>query len=114
MRVYISGPITGIPDGNIEAFNYAEKLLREAGHDPVNPNKLDCADGDTWEQCMRRDIATLMSCDALLYLPGSDKSKEADFEVKIALTVGIPAYSQTVFFKYVNESAKSLLVKSNK
>ena len=36
MTVYINGPITGIPDGNRQAFLLAAVILRECGHDPVN------------------------------------------------------------------------------
>ena len=39
MRVYIAGPMRGYPDFNKAAFDAAELLLKEIGHDPVNPSR---------------------------------------------------------------------------
>lgn len=36
-RVYISGPMSGLPDLNFPAFNAAAQQLRELGLDAVNP-----------------------------------------------------------------------------
>lgn len=40
MRVYCSGPMTGIPDHNRAAFDAAEKRLRAQGHFVINPHEL--------------------------------------------------------------------------
>ncbi|MFA5027645.1 MAG: DUF4406 domain-containing protein, partial [Candidatus Methylomirabilota bacterium] len=37
VRVYISGPMTGIPEYNRAAFLAAEARLRALGLEPVNP-----------------------------------------------------------------------------
>ena len=40
MRIYLSGPITNIPDHNIPAFDAAEKRLTAQGHFMINPHRI--------------------------------------------------------------------------
>lgn len=46
MRVYISGPMTGKPGNNVDAFMDADRRIAAAGHYPVNPAYLSAAFGD--------------------------------------------------------------------
>ncbi|WP_231674670.1 DUF4406 domain-containing protein [Pseudomonas quasicaspiana] len=54
----------------------------------VNPAEIN-PDGGTWEECMRRDLAQLVTCDHVATLPGWDKSQGAQLEVYIADRLGI-------------------------
>jgi hypothetical protein len=69
MRVYISGPITGIPDDNRLEFCLAERALKAQGHEVVNPLDVVSASG-SWSDHMRADIKAMMDCDAIHMLPG--------------------------------------------
>lgn len=40
MRIYISGPMTGFPNQNREAFSAAAAKLRSQGHFAINPHDL--------------------------------------------------------------------------
>lgn len=96
MKVYISGPMTGLPDNNREAFARAAALLRE---DPrftevVSPAELDHAPKATWAECMRRDIAELVKCDAFYLLRGWEKSKGARLENCIADHLGLVVFME--------------------
>lgn len=42
-RLYLCGPITGMPNYNRDAFNDAESALRSAGFDVFNPVHLERA-----------------------------------------------------------------------
>jgi len=95
MRVYISGPISGRPNGNREAFSLAADHLREHGYEPVNPHDLNPG-GGTWEECMRRDIAELVKCDAIALLPGWWSSRGALIEIQIAHVLGIQVVGKEV------------------
>ena len=93
MRVYISGPMTGIPDLNFPAFNMAAAMLRKAGIETVNPAEINPDSAMSWEQCMRADIKALCDCDALAMLPGWEKSRGAHLEVHLAHRLGMRVVS---------------------
>ncbi len=88
-RVYLSGPMTGLPDLNFPAFNAAAFRLRTQGLDVVNPAEINPDAALTWEQCMRADIKALCECDVIALLPGWEGSKGAHLEVHIAHRLGI-------------------------
>lgn len=87
-RIYLSGPMTGLPGLNFAAFHAMTTNLRAGGHTVTNPTELN-PDGRTWNDCMRRDIAALMDCDTVATLPGWEHSKGARLEVLIAERLGM-------------------------
>lgn len=86
--IYLSGPMTGLPGLNFPAFAAMTDNLRADGHTVTNPAELN-PDGDSWNDCMRRDIAALMYCDTVATLPGWEHSKGARLEVLIAERLGM-------------------------
>ncbi len=88
-RIYIAGPMTGYPELNFPFFNTAAKSLREQGHDAVNPAEIVTDQSADWQTCMRADIAQLVTCDAILLLPGWETSKGATLEAHIAHSLGM-------------------------
>ena len=95
MKVYVSGPISGIKNDNAEAFAAAFVALAAAGHDPVSPidigHDLECTMGrdPTWSEYMREDIKALMDCDGIYMLDGWEKSSGARLEEHIAMRLEI-------------------------
>jgi hypothetical protein len=87
-RIYLSGPMTGLPGLNFPAFAAMTANLRSDGHTVTNPAELN-PDGGSWNDCMRRDIAALMDCDTVATLPGWEHSKGARLEVLIAERLGM-------------------------
>jgi Domain of unknown function (DUF4406) len=87
-RIYVSGPMTGLPELNFPAFNATAESLRAVGHVVTNPAELN-PDGASWHDCMRRDIVALMDCDTVATLPGWEHSKGARLEVLIAERLGM-------------------------
>ncbi len=81
-KIYISGPMTGLPELNFPAFNAESARLRGLGFDVVNPAELN-PDGASWGECMRKDIVALMGCGIVATLPGWEHSKGARLEVLI-------------------------------
>jgi len=87
-KVYISGKITG--DENYRSkFAKAERVLRFAGFNPVNPTKGE-PENREWQWYMRRDIKKLCNCDKICMLYDWQESKGATIENSIARELGMP------------------------
>ncbi|WP_460060098.1 DUF4406 domain-containing protein [Pseudomonas sp. H2_H09] len=87
-RIYLSGPMTGLPNLNFPAFAAMTTTLRDSGHAVTNPAELN-PDGGSWNDCMRRDIAALMECDTVATLAGWQDSRGASLEVHIGKELGM-------------------------
>lgn len=83
-RIYVAGPMSGYKNHNFLAFNQATHVLRLMGHDVVNPVEINPDPGTPWNECMRKDIEQLMTCDMVAVLPGWEASRGACLEVHIA------------------------------
>jgi nucleoside 2-deoxyribosyltransferase len=89
-KVYISGPITGMPRLNKRAFKAAAKTLSKQGMQSVNPHDNGVPPAEAWEKHMRADIKLLMDCDAVVMLKGWENSRGARIEFRLADSLGIP------------------------
>lgn len=94
MRVYIAGPMTGRPEFNYPAFARAEKLLRDCGHDPINPTCGESAPTDQtakpWEWYMRRSLQQVLDAEGIALLPAWEASRGAILERNVGLSLGLP------------------------
>ena len=118
MRLYLSGPMTGLPDHNRAAFDAAATRLRAQGHFVINPAELSALFGSEEEigdafkeayadplssavsyeghckrmtlasSIMSADLAAVRSCDAIYLLRGWENSRGAKKELA-DLDVGI-------------------------
>ncbi len=89
-RLYISGPMTGIKDFNYPAFNAEAARLRALGHHVENPAENEKPECGTWQGYMRNAIAQLVTCDAIVLLPGWRDSNGALVEARLAQGIGMP------------------------
>lgn len=82
MKLYIAGPMSGLPEYNYPAFHAAEARLKAAGYETLNPaTNPEC---DSWEGYMRAAIAQVVQADGIAYLPGSYSSRGARLELRLA------------------------------
>lgn len=88
-RIYLSGPMTGIKDNNIPAFNAAAAKLRRLGLEVVNPAEIKPDTGTAWEDYMRADLKALLTCDTIALMGGWENSKGAHLELHLAHRVGM-------------------------
>lgn len=95
MKVYIAGPMTGLPDHNFPAFFEAEEQIRADGHDVLNPARHGVVPILTWSDYMRMGIQDLLRCDAIFMLPGWVGSKGASLELHIAQQLGMKTIYQS-------------------
>ncbi len=100
-RIYIAGAMSGIAQNNFPAFFEKEKQLQDAGWEVINPARLDMEAGVTenteenqWEyqNCAKRDIEVLFTCNAIYMLSGFQFSKGACWERALATHIGLKKY----------------------
>lgn len=95
-RVYISGPMTGIPDWNYPAFNEAAARWRAAKWHVENPAENFGGRTDLpYHVNIREDINQLLRVDAIALLPGWSKSRGARFELRVAQMLELEVYDTT-------------------
>lgn len=89
-RVYVAGPMTGLPDENFPAFFAAEKRLSDLGFDVFNPASLGhSGPGKDRRWFLKRDQPELLACDAIAILPGWWGSEGAKHELHTAKLIGL-------------------------
>lgn len=82
MKVYISGPMTGLPEFNRPAFNKAAEAISLSGDVPLNPAIL--PDGLSQAEYMDICVAMLRCADAIHLLDGWANSPGARAEKALA------------------------------
>lgn len=88
-KIYLSGPMTGLPQLNQPAFDAEAARLRSLGYEVINPAEINVGVDAPWHECMRRDIKALLDCDAIALLDGWHDSLGAHLELHIAHRVGL-------------------------
>lgn len=88
-KIYIAGPMTGLPELNFPAFHREAAWLRAMGVEVVNPAEINADLTAKWEDCMRADIAQLVTCDGVHMLAGWEASRGATLEHHIATALGM-------------------------
>jgi len=88
-RIYIAGPMSGLPESNYPLFHRTAKQLRAAGFHVENPAETVLPITSTWNAFMRESIPRLVSCDLVVMLPGWRDSKGAYLEVTLAQALDI-------------------------
>jgi hypothetical protein len=114
VRLYVAGPMTGIPQFNFPAFDAVALLLRAQGHDVVSPAELDSppdralalasSDGHalsvtkSWGDFLSRDVKLLADdgIEGVVVLPGWETSRGARLETYVANALcGLPVFRVT-------------------
>lgn len=97
--VYLSGPMTGLPDFNFPAFEEATAALRAIGVVVLSPHEHDLeggfdpsSEGEDFDlrAALEWDVAAVIRSDAVVVLPGWQSSPGCTVEVAIAAAMDIP------------------------
>lgn len=117
MKLYLAGPMTGLPQFNFPAFHAAAAVLRSQGVEIVSPAELDSdaikgeaikstdgklsaegtIGGETWGEILARDVIVISdTVEGIVFLPDWHKSRGARLEAFVALLTG-----KKHFFYYV-------------
>jgi len=92
MRVYISGPMTGIENYNFDNFNRAEQALKKDGHVVLNPARN--PSGLEYKHYMDIDMAMIRGSEAVFCLEGFERSRGSMAEVAYAISLGLKMMGQ--------------------
>lgn len=89
--IYLSGPISGMPEKNHPLFMEVAGKLRDEGHEVYNPREF-CWTGDVFPK--RKAFAAYCDficnrADTIVLLPGWEKSKGAKTECGLAENCGL-------------------------
>ena len=100
-KVYIAGPMRGLPDCNYPRFNACAATLREIGWHVVNPAEIGAKygtpeqinhDPDILKAVTTIELHALEKCDAIFLLEGWNESVGAKQELAAALAAGLKVY----------------------
>lgn len=90
MKLYIAGPMTGLPEFNYPAFFDAADQLAAAGYDPINPARRGVVDGKPWADYLRDALVDVCQADGVALLPGHANSRGVHLERHVADALGLP------------------------
>lgn len=88
-RIYLAGPMTGLPEFNYPLFHAAAARLRALGHTVLNPAENPVPPCGSWQGYMRMALAQLVQCERIVLLPGWTESRGALIERKLAQVLGM-------------------------
>lgn len=111
MKIYVAGPMRGMPEFNFPAFHRAAAGLRALGHEVFNPAEKDIETygtdiskgnvtgseavassqhGFSLREALGADLAWICAeADAVALLPGWQNSKGATAELATAIALGL-------------------------
>ena len=109
MKLYISGPITGMKDGNKLVFAAAAERLRAAGYIVTNPHDIGAQSGYQnglrWSDYLRQDLIYILTCGVtgIATLPGHHTSRGATLECHLANELDLPVGPEEFWLKLSKE-----------
>lgn len=93
MRIYISGPITGINPAHAQtSFLRAAEILQAKGISSINPEESLRNVVLEHDEYLRINLAMLRLCDGILLLPDYEQSRGALMELGMAMALDKEIY----------------------
>lgn len=90
MKLYVAGPMTGLPEFNRPAFFAAADVLTAFGFEVVNPARHEPDSALGWADYMRLGLADVLGVDGVAVLDGWLSSRGAWLEVTVARALEVP------------------------
>lgn len=93
--VYISGPMSGLPNLNFDEFNKATEKFRSEGWNVVNPAEVNPDLNADWIECIIADIVAMKDCTHIYMLDNWQSSYGAVIEKTVAEKLKMQVMYQT-------------------
>lgn len=90
MKLYIAGPMTGLPNMNYPSFFAAEEWLQSKGYETENPARNENPNEADYTMWLRLGLRQVLDCDGIALLPGFGMSKGATLELFVASFLKMP------------------------
>lgn len=94
-KLYVAGPMSGLPEFNYPAFHSAAEYLRDRGFEVENPAENQPC--ENWTDYMRLSLVQISRVDGLAVLDGWQMSRGAALEVHIAHALHLPVLPVAVW-----------------
>ena len=113
-KIYISGKITGVPNGNAQAFKDMVLKIHSMGLGiPVSPQRhrippwlsLPNDEAIIWRHMMRLAIIDLMECDSVIMLDNWEESRGSVMELELCKALHIPVMDENMNSIYSPEES---------
>lgn len=113
-KIYIAGKVTGEDrQKTVLKFGSAEIRIELNGFKATNPIDVVCNMSEDWQKAMKKCIAAMIECDAVLLLDDWTQSKGALIESQLALDLGIPRFTNiNEIVKHFNENGATCNLQS--
>jgi len=88
IKIYIAGPITDLPENNIDEFRIVETILKKKGYDTIVPHDLFSGIDTqhfTHMDYMNICLPAAKNCNCLCFLEGWKESKGSIMEMELAI-----------------------------
>lgn len=105
MKLYISGPMSGLPEFNYPAFHLAKEMLQARGYECVSPADLPILDDWEWIDYIELDIDSVFSADGIATLDGAEGSKGARIERRIGERLEMPVETVAYWLELAAETS---------
>ena len=89
--VYLSGPMTGLPDYNRAAFNLRAEAFRAAGYSVKNPADISVTHGTdkAYEFYFKRALRMMLDADVVYVFGDTTQSRGVEMELQVAKMAGM-------------------------
>lgn len=90
--VYLSGPMTDLPDYNRESFNLRAEAFRAAGYTVKNPAEISVTHGTdkSYGFYFKRALRMMLESDVVYVFGDITQSRGAEMELQAAQLAGMP------------------------
>lgn len=115
MKVYIAGPMTGMPNSNYDEFDKAATVWRDAGHEVTSPAENFAGRKDLdWSEYLCKAVTQVAGVDVVAVLPGWEESRGAKLEVHVAKELGKEIYNALTLLPLESRNDKEVVLDTAK